>query len=537
MSEKLTDMEKNSIPLWIMQEGIVNERGESFEFKDHLFLYDILKDQLPRQVIMKCAQIGASVSMNLKAFFFADKLKLSSIYTMPSDSDVQEFSKTKTDKIFTANSKIRERILLDNVGLKEVGDKRGSVFIYFKGTRSKAAPISTTTDLLIHDELDRSDFSIIEIYESRISNSKYKGIWYLSNPSTTNAGVDVYWKKSDKKEWFITCPACKYEQFLKWEENVDEIRQIYVCAKCNAEILDDTRRLGKWKATAKGDWSGYHISQMMAPWHSARNLIKVKDTRGVEYFKNFVLGEPYSIGELADFRQMITDSWTPSVLDKKPFFMGVDVGKEKHWVLGSETGIFKIGKCESREELESVIDRYNPTVVMDSGPERTWAEEFKKKYPKLYLCFYRKDKDIAKMIEWGGEKGTFENIKNRGYVWIDRNRVIDATVYDMMRGEIQFSISREDLERYITHWETMRRIVEDVPALRSERYVWESTTGMNHWASATWFYWLALKKRPGPVEVIDEKVSRPEEMIQVTSEGIKMRPLKEVMQEIQADES
>lgn len=526
------DLTQHSVPLWILEKGIVNEKGEPFEFRDHLFLWDILADQSPNQVLMKCAQIGASVSMNLKAFFYADKLKLSSIYTMPSDSDVQEFSKTKTDKIFTANPEIQSRILLDNVGLKEIGEKQSSVFIYFKGTRSKAAPIATTTDLLIHDELDRSDLSIIEIYESRIANSKYKGTWYLSNPSIMNAGVDIAWRQSDRKEWFITCLKCKHEQFLKWEENVDEVRKIYVCSSCNTELSDNTRRLGRWKPTGTGEWSGYHISQMMAPWHSAAALIKVKENRGMEYFKNFVLGEPYTIGELPTFRQMIMDSWTPDTLDQKPFYMGVDIGKEKHWVLGSDEGIFAMGKCQSREELETIIERYNPTVVMDSGPERTWAEEFKQKYPKLYLCFYRKDKDVARMVEWGGEKGSFEEAKNIGYVWIDRNRLIDELVYNMMRGEILYSLSREDLERYISHWETMRRVVEEVPAMRTERYVWESTTGVNHWASATWFYWLALKRKPQKVEVLKEHEPKPEQMIQVTSEGMKMRPLKEVMEDI-----
>ncbi len=522
-------LEDVSLPFWVVCNQIKNEKGELFEFKDHYFLYDILRDKSQLQVIKKAAQVGLSVTMNLKTFFFADKMGLSSIYIMPSDSDVEEFAKTKTDRIFQANECIRKRIKLDNVGLKQIGN----TFIYYKGTRSKAAPISTTTDILVFDEYDRCDLEIAEIYSSRIVASKFKGKWLLSNPSSVGVGVDLAWKQSDKKEWFITCKKCGESQSLEWETNVDEIRGIYVCRNCGKELTDNERKIGKWQATGQGEWSGYHISQMMAPWLTAKDLIKEKEEKGIEYFRNFILGEQCSVGTSADFRQIITDNWTTDPLDAPPYYMGVDIGKRKHWVLGSRKGIFKIGVCESREELESVITRYNPIVVMDSGPERTWAEEFKRKFPKLFLCFYRRDKDIAEMVQWGGEKGNFEDAKNWGYVWIDRNRVIDDLVYNLMRGEIQFSLSRDDLEKYIKQWEDMRRIEEEVKSLRTGRYIWEAVKGINHFASASWFYFIACKRGNIKTSFLEELKAKPLTVIQTTQGGEqKFADLKEIWEEI-----
>src|SRR3990167_2218332 len=296
---KLADF---SLPFWIIENGILTEKGEPFEFKQHFFLYDILRDQNPKKVIKKCSQVGLSVGMNLDVFHKADKQGISSIYTMPSDSDVQEFSKTKTDKIFQQNDVIRKRIKLDNVELKQIGN----TFIYFKGTRSKAAPISTTTDNLVHDEIDRSDLEIVSQYGSRTKFSKYKGEVYLSNPSTIGIGIDLYWGISDKKEWFITCEGCNEKQFLQWEENVDEIRGVYVCKNCNKILTKKEILLGKWEPTGAGRFSGYHISQMMAVWLTPAELIQEKEEKGIEYFRNFILGEPYSVGESVDFRRMIT---------------------------------------------------------------------------------------------------------------------------------------------------------------------------------------------------------------------------------------
>ena len=524
-------LENYSLPFFIIQNGIKNEKDEPLEFKDHLFLFDILRDYSPVQIVKKCAQVGLSVSMNLKTFFMADKMGLSTIYTMPSDSDVEEFVKTKTDKIFQANEVIRKRIRLDNVGLKQIGN----VFIYFKGTRSKAAPISTTTDTLMHDELDRSDLNIIEQYTSRISSSKFKRTWYFSNPSLKGVGVDNYWKKSDKKEWFITCLGCNAKQYLTYERNVSELQGVFICGECGKELTYEERRGGKWEKTGIGEVSGYHISQLMATWVTAKELIVAKEEKGVEYFMNFVLGEPYAPGEGRDFRTIITDDWTSKSLDVPPLYMGVDVGAEKHWVLGNKDGIFKIGKCKSREELEDVIRKYNPITVMDSGPERTWAEEFRKKFPKIFLAFYRQDKNIAQIIQWGGDKGNFEDVKNWGYVWIDRNRVIDGTVHDMQRGEIMFDLPKEELEKMIQHWETMSRIQEDTP-LGTKRYVWVTSTGVNHWASALWFYWIARKRSGIATEILKEpSFLQPRSVVVNTPEGQKLEDLEQIMEEAKYD--
>jgi len=526
-----TDIKDISIPHWVIDNEFINERGEILEFRDRLFLYDILADTSQIQVLKKCAQVGATVTYTLKAYFVAQKGKMNVIYTMPSDTDVSEFVKTKADMIFQSNELLRSQFSSDTVGLKKIGDR----FIYYKGTRSKTAPISTSADLLIHDEVDRSDLGIIEQYRSRLSASPYKGIWYLSNPSLTGIGVDGIWKKSDMKEWFIKCRGCGEDQFLKWDENVDEIKKIYVCKKCGKELTDDERREGEWRATKPGkDISGYHISQMMAPWLSAKDLIKEREDRGEDYFRNFVLGEPYSAGEEADIRQAILDVWTPKPIDAKPFFMGIDIGIEKHYCLGSREGIFKIGICRSREELEFIIEKYNPVWVMDAGPERTWAEEFRKKYPKGFLNFYRKDKNIAEIIKWGGYSKGLEDKKNWGYIWTDRTRIIDKTLSEILKGNIEFSLTREDLEKYIKHWETMRRIIEQTPD-KTERYIWETTTGVDHFVHATVYYLIATQRGKEKMEFISEKEGK-QEIIERTKDGFVMRPLKEIIEERQQED-
>lgn len=520
---------KLHIPSWIFENGFVNEKGDPLTFKDHFFLVDIYQDLSPEQVIKKCAQIGASVMMNLKTFFMAHKFGYQVIYTMPADSDIWDFVPTKTDKIFQANEEIRKHLTKDSTSLKGLSN---GTFLFFKGTRSKTAPISTTADLLIHDETDRSDLNIVEQYESRIGTSKYKGIWKLSNPSIARMGVDIEWNRSDQKEWNITCKKCKTEQFLIWEENVDLTKGVYICKSCGKELTDNERRNGRWIPKFPGrEISGYHISQMMAPWLSAKELIKARDNKGEEYFQNFVLGEPYQPGDIENFRQIIYDVHTHKSLATGPFFLGVDMGKIKHYVLGSKQGIFRMGTFQDRKELEALIESYKPVTVIDGLPERTWAEEFRIKYSNLYLNFfqYEKMKAQKKSVLWGDETVSDAKKENQGIVWSERNRCIDQVIFDMMRGKILIGVDKEVLERYIKHWESMARIIEVDKQGRS-RFVWVSQSGVNHYCLATVYYWIAMRRSGLPLSFGPEIPER-KEVIQATEQGFEMLSLREMMEQ------
>jgi phage terminase large subunit GpA-like protein len=292
-----------SILQWIVSEGIVNEKGEAFSFHDRPFLLDILTDFNPQVVVTACAQVGKSVSFSLKILFAVKYLHFNCIYTMPSDEDVREFVGSKMNKIIQANYHEFEGMETDNIERKELNDR----FIFFKGTNSKTATISTTADLLVHDEVSRSDQMAIETYKSRTKASEYKGRWLFSNPGTERDELDLAWIKSDMKEWIITCPHCSDEHELTYPDSIDQEKKIYICKECKEPIDDDVRRQGKWVAqNGESKISGYHISHLMCPWISVAEIMD--DAEGdPAYFNNFVLGKAYSPGDLAVSKATILD--------------------------------------------------------------------------------------------------------------------------------------------------------------------------------------------------------------------------------------
>ena len=523
--EQPTPVDPNDLGInyWMHEENFVNEKQERLSFQDHMFLIDPYDDFSRRQVYKKCSQVGVSVMMNMKSFYALKAYQWNIIYTLPSDSDVEEFVPTKTDKMIAANPVLKNALQSDKVSLKQMYDR----FLYYKGTRSKTAAIMTTADLLIHDEKDRSDQSVLEGYRSRTKKSKYKGIWELSNPSVKNTGVDVTWSRSDRKEWVVTCPHCKLEQILSWHENVDYVRKIYQCKQCGHEIDDTARRLGKWvAANPDSTISGYHISQLMAPWITAAELIEEEEDTDEEYFYNFILGEPIGEGDAEDFRRLVLDAWTPENLKAKgPHYMGIDIGSTKHYVIGNDRGIHTVGKLKTRQELEFLIEHWNPSaIVMDAGPERTWAEEFRKKYPRLWINFYKRDRQQKSPITWG------DNDTKQGIVFSDRSRVIDMTVNDIVTADISFDLDAKDLNAYIKHWLVMVKKQEE-DSLGLVRYVWDknSSSAQDHWVHATVYYNIA-RSRGGKTTVLDGpgNQERPK-LIVPTDDGFKENDLRDLM--------
>ena len=470
-----------SILAWILQNRIVNEKGEALDFHDRLFLLDILTDWSQEIVIKKCAQIGGSVTFNIKVLFAIIKYGWNILYTFPTDSDVQEFVSSKTNKLIQQNPQVFAGLPVDNIERKEFNKR----FIHFKGTVSKTAAIMTTSDVNVHDEASRSDQQVIEMMRSRTKASKFKGRWLFSNPTTEKDAIDVAWHKSDQKEWTIKCEHCQVEQILSWPESIDKNRKCYQCKECKKKISDNTRRLGKWVAQKPGmEISGYHISLLMAPWIPADEILK--DSEGdMEYFYNFVLGEPYSPGDLRVSRATILDNWTPKDLTGGDYYLGVDVGNIKYYVLGTEKGVVKIGKFTKWSDLDDMMKQYKPYLVIDAMPDNTMSKYYVENYRTALMSFFQENTNNPQMLVWWGDGD------RRGIVYSHRNRIIDQMIDEILNARILFGVpSDRDLHDYLRHWETLRR-VKVVNNRGIERYEWDSTTGEDHYVFATLYYYLA----------------------------------------------
>lgn len=482
MSKKETK-QYYSILEWITKEGILNEKGEAFDFHDRPFLIDILTDFSSSIVCTACAQVGKSISFILKVLFVIKYWRFNVIYTFPTDSDTSEFVSSKLNKMIQTNKHEFEGMDTDSIERKEINDR----FLFCKGTVSKTAAISTTADLLVHDEVSRSDQKALETYKSRTKASQYKGRWLFSNPGTERDELDIAWQKSDQKEWIIDCPSCEHKQFLSWPDSVDIEKKRYICKECKKPISDDARRKGEWVAQMPGrKISGYHISHLMCAWISAEEVID--DSYGdPAYFNNFVLGKSFSPGDLRISKTTILDLWTPKDLRTGNIYMGIDVGNIKHYVIRSDKGLIKIGRFTKPEDLDDLIDYWKPTSgVIDAMPDSTLSKYIIEKYPFMQMSYFQENANNPQTIVWWGEKD------KKGIVYSHRDRIMDKMFTDMVEAKYLIGLTTDkEFQLYIKHYETLRR--EKVTNNKGiERYIWESTTGEDHYVFADLYSYIAM---------------------------------------------
>lgn len=474
--------------LWIKKYAIKTETGQPIDFKDHAFLYDIYNDLSPKQVALKAAQIGFTTLEILKSFYVANKKHFDIIYTLPTESDVQEFAGGKVNRIVAHNPILQLWTKdKDTVEQKAVGNN----LIYYRGTWTQKQAIMVSSDLNIYDEVDASKQDVIEQYSTRLQHSPHKWEWYFSHPSAEGTGVDRFWTRSDQKHWFITCRSCKEQQYLSWPQSIDSGRQCFQCKSCKAELPDDVRRYGRWvNKYADREFSGYWIPLLICPWVSAKEIIDYNKHKSEEYFYNKVLGLPYVGGGNKLTKALLMQNLTPELLtpDKdERVVIGVDTGKKIHFVAGTERGLFYYSEATDYDELESLLERWPRAIaVIDQGGDLIGSRKLREAYPgRVFLCSYGADRKTKELVRWGKND-------ELGAVTADRNRIIQLVVDEFSDKRIPLQGGENDWYDYWLHWNNLTRVKEEQEN-GMIRKIWVRN-GDDHWAHATAYWRVGISR-------------------------------------------
>lgn len=569
---RLDLIEDSDIIAWIMNHGIVTERGLPISFEQHAFMMDPYRDWSPWQGVRKASQCGWSVMTNLKLFWAAkfgipgyDIPAANVIYTLPSEEDVNAFVPSKTNYLIKNNPVLEgymrgvdnKRPDVDSISRKAIG----KAMMYFKGTRSKTAAIMLTSDLNIHDEADRSEQGVIQQYQSRLTSSKYKGRWIFSNPSTPFMPADSLFLRSDQKHWFIKCNHCGYPQYLEWYKlsehefvkgtnhcYVDDVNKQYICGKCMGTLTDENRMKGKWFAKWRGkEISGYWVSQMMYPWISARELIETEQDpdKGRGYFMNMVLGLPYTGSDVRVTEETIVANM---VMDQIPSMeelrgkcgMGIDNGDIKTYGLAyikdGKRHLFKLGRTRKWEDIEFLIKQYDPYFIIDLNPYPDKPREIVEKYRpgngKLHrgwLSFYKEQSLNYDLVDWGENENGF-------MVYPVRNAYFDDLIGRMVEGQWKYVGAKTNFRDFIDHWLTMSR----VDMIGSQVYTpgmtgnpgqivqgkWVSSNGMDHFCHMLLYLDVVLSRVEAGHGKVITQTSDPKALIeQATRQPVKRAPV------------
>jgi Phage terminase large subunit (GpA) len=486
-------IENHSTPIWIAQNDIKTETGDSLDFHKYRFMYDVYADKSPLITCMKCAQIGFTTYEILKTAHECKNDGIDIIYVLPTGDDVKKFSGGKTNKMIAQNPVLQTWTKdKDSVEQKQFGENT----IYYQGSWTERAALMITAKKLVVDEYDRCKQQIVEQYDSRLQSIANPKKAFFSNPSAPDFGVDKWYKLSDMKKWHIT-HSCG-QTYVMDESCVDYEAQIYRCPKCQGEITDEERRMGEWIPTnpkvtremvAEGlGWSGYWIPLWIAPWMPARKIAEAKKDKTPEYFANFVAGTPYIGGGNKVSRDDVAKNLiAKSNYQEGTIVIGIDTGLPIHYVIGNKEGLFFYGKTDGYEVFEDYLKRWpNAVIVSDQGGDLIGIRKLQEKYPgRVFLCWYRTDRKTQQIIQWGeGDE--------YGKVIVDRNRALQLLIDEMRETRLPLYGEEGEWHEYITHWLNIYRTKEE-NALGVMEYKWERT-GPDHFVHATNYWRVGIDK-------------------------------------------
>lgn len=407
--------------------------------------------------IVKSTQVGASAWLVRWALYWADVHGKTALYVFPADKQLNEFSAQRIAPLLRTPA-LATRVPTsntNNVGQRQIGEG----WLNLRGAQTDRGLESIDADVLALDEFDLIPETAIPIAMRRISSPMSLGlIRRIGWPSLDGYGIAREYDRSDRRRWFIKCPSCNTQQFIRFfnrrEADNDglpdtvcayvntDIEKL-VCGKCHKPMPPEAVAAGEWVAEHPDrDRRGYHVHRLMVPGVRLDDLIHASrdtDEWKVQSFFNRDLGEPHSPKEGRLSREAIAAAqsigggytqgpWDTGYHGDGLVSMGIDTATSRNLNVrislhaddaSYKTALF-LGEVESFDTVCDLMDMYTVRMAaIDHLPEgrlaRAFAERF---YGRVFICHFlpQTSEDV---MTWKPEDRT---------AGVKRTEAIDATL-------------------------------------------------------------------------------------------------------------
>lgn len=498
-------------------------KKKPFGFKGFEFQIQIIDDLHPNLVCIKPSQVGLTESQIRKYLGWLRRNEgTKGIYTLPFDIMRDRISQTRIRPLVVGepvfNPPIGEKPTR-RVDLYQIGES----FAYITGSTEGDAT-SIDADILMHDEVDLTDQSLLGLFQSRLQGSKHKIRQRFSTPTYSGFGVDAMYAISDQHEYFIKCPACNQRQLpefhprylclpgLSAEEIPDDLllmtaataRKIefggayWRCEKCSKrlDLGEPSRR--EWVARHPSrNTRGYRVrptsvDSIEIPYIFDK-LDEYRRADNLKGFANTVLGETAPDGDAriseADIRACMLGPTIPDIGYDTPCYIGIDAGATCHITLGMADHAFlwrQVPRQELREFVAGLFKKYRiVSGVMDRYPYSDLAEslrDLKGHEGIIAPVGYATQANAPPLVSVVDE---FKVISH----WVaNRTRALDTVAGGIRNLGFQISGYGQHQTTLISHLRDMIRVEnKDTPPF------WVKQTGEDHFFHSAGYYKLSMR--------------------------------------------
>ncbi len=408
---------------WLMKSDFRVD-GRPFDWNAHRYLLPIYEDDADEVVLLKAAQIGATIWLLLRLLWWVSEHTVKAGLYFPTKEGVEKLSKDRLGPLIEQNRSLRTRMQGDDtLSLKRFG--KSSLYLqHIGGTASKD---STPLDVLAFDEVRLVESRDIAQAEERVSHSTYQVKYYASTAGLPNADIHARFLRSDQHTFHTRC-GCP-DGIVLSEVFPDCIAVTasgdcyYHCPRCGHRIHDPQN--GRFVPHNPGSaLRGYHIHQMLSRYISPRRIWQTfQETENRQEFFNAKLGVPFvdpkNIGLTPDELDACISpglDWNRATTrDGQPegrMCMGVDqMAGFNYLVVLQQTGtarrLVRLEVIEEDEPFrrchELMVSERIDVCVCDAMPNFNEAANFARAFPrKVFLAWWT---PAAKnMVEWSDRR-------------------------------------------------------------------------------------------------------------------------------------
>ncbi len=476
---------------WVSIETGVNGK---IVVKDFRYLLPIYEDTADKVIVKKGRQMAVSeFAVNWILGTITVRPYTTALHVFPNKDQGRKFSMVRLTPVFDMNdSPALARMLVNpeetyktqsalqaamNVFHKQLTNNSNYIISFVGGENTKSTDArSVSADIIVLDEAkDLPEEKLADVLEC-MSLSTVKQMRMVGTPDYEGTVFDNWFNESDRREWIVTCPKCGEKQQLTMDsiastrgspyKDISDRASIYyyACVNCAAE-LNRTADYGEWVPQNPGAKThGYHLSQLMASWISADEIMQKKSdySKQPAKFPNEVLGEPYEgSAKPISITKLLKGQMDPGILQPKYRYItvGVDWGDQSHFIVmgandADERVILEYGTWDNIQvlahanDLISLINAYGPQlVVMDSGYGKAQTQDVFRTYPdKAYACFYNdslylphwetimvdKDKNFVHKTDW------------QYHVTVNHTLLCDALLAEIDANRLRIPIDPQD---------------------------------------------------------------------------------------------
>lgn len=521
-------IQRKDLARWIEQNTFIN--GKPFSFKNHEYQERILSDPSPELVIRKSAQTGISeMSMRMSVALVMVMPGAFRIgYTLPTATAATTYAKTRFNAIVNTSPTLRAAISsadIDSADTKTFGVNRE---LYFKGAATGNAAISTTLDMLVHDEISFCDQSVIGDYHSRVLHSPYKWKVKLSTPTFPGDPIDTEFGNSRRHFNMCRCNHCSHVFIPDYYEHVripgytGELEAItkemlpilryeeahIECPNCGRQpsLQPEHREWVCENPSEKHIAAGYQVSPFDAP-----NIVTVPSLiiASTSYankskFKQFSLGKPAEDSESG----LTVDDLNSAGVEaaSTPFnthVMGIDLGMVCHFSVGSVgvdgcLGVVhyeRVPLAKFRERYWSLKQQFRITIVVsDIQPYTDLIMGLSADDPNLFGASYVSRNGIELFDVKEREDDPDNAVVGVKQVHVNRNAAFDHLLAEFREGRVWI--------RKLGDWEVLKAHLQDMKrasaTLRNGEFTsqWQkSSKGQDHYHHSLLYLSIAAKMR------------------------------------------